>query len=610
MRIQFHHLLQLMALNFFIFCLAVIVFFPGLGGGFVFDDTPNIVDNAALHIQSLNIQELLYAAYSFQPGHGSRPLPMLSFALDYWRSGLDAVAFKLTNLVIHGLTALALLAFFRKLLSIYRCSPRQSMAGAVLLALAWAVHPLQVSSVLYVVQRMQTMGTLFIVLALLAYLNTRHAQMQGERSRQYIFLTLLFGVLALACKEDSALLPAYMLCLELAVLRFQAKEAALANWLKKSFAVFVGVGLIVFLFAIVPHYWHWDAYPSRLFSTPERLLTQGRVLLLYIVQIVFPSPDLMLFYYDGLEISHGFFQPWTTAMAWLVLAMLLVTAWALRTTRPIFALGIFLFFAGHFISSNVLNLELAFEHRNHFPMIGILLAMFDAAMYIWQRFAPKPQWVIMASAAYLLTIATATVARAHTWGEPLRFAQKTVEIAPNSARAWLILCTNYFDRSNSDKESSYLDLAISTCKQGANQTQAPPLLSNVVIFKTVKGTVTQDDWNQFLLRLQAAPMSPQNTKVVWTMLDNVERQIPLSDDGVQKTIEIIANRALFNPHEYIRMGAYFYNETQEPSKAYPYFQHAVEVAAPGDADVQKMLMELKEAGREDWVEKLNKVQAK
>ncbi|MFG5778559.1 hypothetical protein ACFIQF_15960 [Comamonas sp. J-3] len=599
-----------MALKFVIFFLTIVVFFPGLGGGFIFDDAPNIVDNTALHLNSLNVQELLYAAYSFQPGHGTRPLPMLSFALDYWRGGMDAATFKMTNLVIHGLTALALLAFFRKLLNLSHCSSRQAQVGAVLLALAWALHPLQVSSVLYVVQRMQTMGTLFVVLALIVYLNARQAQILGQRSRLYIVLTLLFAVLALACKEDSALLPAYMLCLELTVLRFQAKEAALANWLKKSFTVFVGVGLMVFLFVIVPHYWHWDAYPGRLFSTPERLLTQGRVLLLYIVQIVFPLPDLMPFYYDGLEISHGFFQPWTTAVAWLVLAMLLVTAWMLRATRPLFALGIFLFFTGHFISSNVVSLELAFEHRNHFAMIGILLAVFDVAMYIWRRFALKPKWAIVASVAYLLTIATATVARAHVWGEPLRFAQKTVEIAPNSARAWLVLCTNYFDRSNSDKESPYLDLAISTCEKGADQTQAPPLFSNVVIFKTVKGTVTQDDWNQFLKRLQAAPLSAQNLKVVWTMLNNVDRQIPLNEDGVLKTIEIIASRTQLYPHQYIRMGAYIYNETQEPGKAYPFFQHAVELAAPGDADVQKMLMELKEAGREDWVEKLNKVQAK
>ena len=49
------------------------------------------------------------------------------------------------------------------------------------LALAWAAHPLQVSAVLYVVQRIQTMGTLFLVLALWAYLQARQAQIErGE----------------------------------------------------------------------------------------------------------------------------------------------------------------------------------------------------------------------------------------------------------------------------------------------------------------------------------------------------------------------------------------------------------------------------------------------
>ena len=45
------------------------------------------------------------------------------------------------------------------------------------------MHPLQVSSVLYVVQRMQTMATLFLVLALLAYLKARLAQIEGRAGR-------------------------------------------------------------------------------------------------------------------------------------------------------------------------------------------------------------------------------------------------------------------------------------------------------------------------------------------------------------------------------------------------------------------------------------------
>src|SRR5690606_10211578 len=100
---------------------------------------------------------------------------------------------------------------------------RLSTWAAPAMALAWAVHPLQVSSVLYIVQRMQTMATLFVVLALWAYLCARQAQVEGRDSRRPWALAVLCGLLALACKEDAVLLPAYALALELLVLRFRAQ---------------------------------------------------------------------------------------------------------------------------------------------------------------------------------------------------------------------------------------------------------------------------------------------------------------------------------------------------------------------------------------------------
>src|SRR3546814_8447978 len=103
-----------------------------------------------------------------------------------------------------------------------------------LLALAWAAHPLQVSSVLYAVQRFQTMGTLFLVLALWAYLKARQAQIEGRPGRTGLLLALLLWVAAMGCKEDSVLLPAYTLALELTVLRFSANSTRLAGILRRA----------------------------------------------------------------------------------------------------------------------------------------------------------------------------------------------------------------------------------------------------------------------------------------------------------------------------------------------------------------------------------------
>src|SRR5690606_27834453 len=83
--------------------LACLPFVLGLNGAFIFDDVPNIVHNPAVHMTEASIESLHRAAYSFQPGSGSRALAMLSFGFDHWRGGLDPTVFKTTNLVIHGL---------------------------------------------------------------------------------------------------------------------------------------------------------------------------------------------------------------------------------------------------------------------------------------------------------------------------------------------------------------------------------------------------------------------------------------------------------------------------------------------------------------------------
>ena len=93
---------------------ATLVFWPGTSGSFLFDDYDAIVENTALHLETFSWDGLLRAAQSFQPGSGSRPLAMASFALDYLAGGLDPFVYKRTGLLVHA--ANAALVFFLALL--------------------------------------------------------------------------------------------------------------------------------------------------------------------------------------------------------------------------------------------------------------------------------------------------------------------------------------------------------------------------------------------------------------------------------------------------------------------------------------------------------------
>jgi len=584
--------------------LAVACLAPGIGGGFVMDDRASIEKNAELRVDQLQGEELLRAAYSFQPGGGSRAIPMLTFALDQWRGGGRPEAFKVTNLLIHFVTVFVLACFARKLLLMAGWSPKRAALAALLVASVWGAHPLQVSSVLYVVQRMQTLVTLFMLLALWAYLTMRKAQMEGGRSRKYGLLVALFWALGLACKEDAVLFPAYALAVELTVLRFTAKSPRLARGLRNGYAAMTVLAGALFVLLILPRFWHWGPYPFREFSSVERLLTQGPVLFLYLQQILFPLPASMPFYYDNFRISHGLLDPPVTLFAWCCLVGLMVWAWRWRRDRPIFALGVFLFFSGHFITSNIVNLELAFEHRNHFPMIGVILAVMDLCVMALARVRRDLRLVrlgqICGGLAMLMLVA-ATMTRAYMWGEPMRLAAGTLRLAPQSERAWLMFAATNVDRSGFQPDSPWLESAITANSLGVEVTHSAVMQANVVIYKSIKGTASSEDWLSLEGLVARAPINVQNRGIAGILLNNVDGGLALDKNAVAGVLDVMARRVDFDRDENLRIATFVYNETERPGRAFKYMRRAVELSPPDDPAIAALFGQLSSIGREDWV---------
>lgn len=598
--------------SLFVLACALIVclcFWPGLSGGFILDDADNIQLNTALHLDQPDLASLEQAIYSFVPRGGLRILPELTFVFDYWRGGLDPGTFKRTNLAIHVLTTLVLIGFFRNLLSASGW-PRQRLALiATTMALAWAIHPLQVSSVLYVVQRMQTLCTLFVVLALWAWLRMRLAQIKGLPSRTPGMLALLAWVLALASKEDAALFPIYTLLLELTVLRFRASKPGLETALRRAYAGLFIAGLLIYLLWVVPHHWSWNNYGMRDFNTIERLLTQGRILVMYLGQILWPLPSHLPFFYDNFEISHSLIEPASTLPALALIIGLLACAWWLRARRPLFAFGILLFFAGHFMTSNVLGLELAFEHRNHLPLIGIVLAVTDLLAALARRLKAgfKPTMVVAVLA--LIGLGLGTFSRATVWGNPALFAEQAPHLAPRSPRAWLLLCLHYHELSGNDVTSPYFNKAITTCEKGGEIQVSAAALSLVVQYKTRNGSVTQADWEDYLDRMEHVTLHVESRRTAWELMARTMAGDRLDVDNVLRAINIVAQRHGYTAHEFIIIGYFVLAHEEHAEDAYQYFEQAVRHLPADDPSVADLLQTLSENGRQNWVIRLKSEQA-
>ena len=78
-----------------------------------------------------------------------RPVANLTFAINYAISGVNVWSYHAANLLIHALAALALFGVLRRTFARSRPAneTRLSLGLAFVIALFWAVHPLQTEAV-------------------------------------------------------------------------------------------------------------------------------------------------------------------------------------------------------------------------------------------------------------------------------------------------------------------------------------------------------------------------------------------------------------------------------------------------------------------------------
>ncbi len=437
--------------------LTVLAYLPGLHGPFVFDDITNIVQDRALVMHSLAWDQLLHAVLSSHAGPLRRPLSMLSFALNIYFSGLDAAAFKLTNLAIHLANGLLVFALLRQIVAQW-CEQgvlQRSRAAdwlPLLCTAAWLLHPLNLTSVLYVVQRETSLCSLFILAGCVLYLHGRRRMLAGKPAWLELYAgTATAGLLAVASKETGVLLPVYLLVIEICVFHFSSHGAGRWSPPTQTPHGRVGsshkIGLMVFfgLFLVLPFClgmaWLLGLYGSsplsyagRNFTLGERLLTETRVVWLYIRWTLFPRLQDLGLYHDDIPLSTGLLAPVTTLISILGLMALAATAVLSRKRRPWLSFGIAWFFTGQLLESTIIPLEIAFEHRNYLADLGILFAVFGFILTEPSRLL-RLRLRVAVVVLLLLTYGAITAMRAYTWRDTLSLVESEASNHPRSPYA-------------------------------------------------------------------------------------------------------------------------------------------------------------------------------
>lgn len=415
------------------------LYLPGLDGPFLLDDPVNIPQT---QLPDLTLDAILHTMSSNHSGIFGRPISTLSFVLNGSWIGIEPYHYKLVNLTLHAINTLLAALLARGLLTVWAqesstpISYRTSNGLALLCAATWALHPLQVSTVLYAFQRVMLLSTTFALASLLVYLSGRIALDRERTTRAMLTLFVVFPItlaLAIFSKENGSLAVGYVLLIEMGLFRFRTVGRPSALVLRTFLGAFVALPIVL---AVVFFFTHGDAilegYGNRDWSMSERLLTETTVLVFYLKLILFPSLDSLTFYHDAYPVVR-------TLTLWVVLCGALLTALALFVfARPrrwaIASLGAGIFLAAHVLESTVVPLELVFEHRNYFALFGVVLLVAGLAYDVATRTNHIKSALVLGCAGIAL-LGFQTHTRAIEWSNGILLNTLAVENQPDSLRA-------------------------------------------------------------------------------------------------------------------------------------------------------------------------------
>jgi hypothetical protein len=506
-----------------ILLLTVMVYLPGLPGFFVYDDYPNLLRHTAFQVPISGWHDV---ARVLQEGLSSplgRPLSLLSFAANHaLGGGFDPFALKLTNIAIH-LANGVLLYFLARLWAEQWPQPKVTPELARRIALVcmafWLLHPLNLTSVLYVVQRMNSLSAFFVLSGLLAYTHARVMHRSGRSARVLLAVSLLIAwPAAVLSKENGILMVLYAMVVESTIFLGSGGGRA-----RRECRVFFAVGLLPFVAAMVYLLVEpgviTDGYSGRDFTLAERLLTESRVLWIYVGLLLLPDPGRMSLYHDDIAISTGLLAPPTTLLAVVSMGAVILVAITLRRRLPLLAFAVAWFLVGHLVESTVIALRIAQEHRNYLPQIGLL---FPLAFLINDR-VQNLRWRWLPTLLVVLVLAAATLSRSITWSDYDRFVASGLANHPDSRTAQTNALKHLVDRADRNPAAAPTLLSealerIETLERLERAAMPLPGLYRLLVESRLASVELQNrqltDTSDLRRRLQSARLTPLETNLL------------------------------------------------------------------------------------------------
>ena len=358
------------------------------------------------------------------------PLTYTTFWLEHKIWGLEPAGYHVVNVLLHLLNSLL----------VWRLLLRLAVPGAWIAAAVFAVHPVHVESVAWIIERKDVLSGLFYLAAVLVWLRFL------EQPRPWRFgLALLLFAAGLLSKSMVVTLPAALLILQ------WWKEGRITGPDLKRVAPFFLVGLLI---TAVDLFSYGSRSGSLDYSLPERMLIASRGLWFYAGKLVWPT-DLAVVY-PRWDVGLG------DAWAWLTLAgaaALGATLWFMRQKLGRGPLAGALFFAVTlspalgFVSFGYMGYSLVADRFQYLACIGVVAVLIGAAVQVAGRLPAGLKLGATGLVVAMLALLGATTWRqSGIYRDNVAFFSHVVSLNPQARNAHKLL-SNALTRAGRPQEA-------------------------------------------------------------------------------------------------------------------------------------------------------------
>jgi tetratricopeptide (TPR) repeat protein len=424
---------------------------------------------------------------------GFRKVTYFSFLLNSLVAPLTPASFRIINILIHIINSLLVyMLAFRLVGTMFSNGEsgawkhngdsgqperdERAFYAALLSGIVFALHPININAVAYIVQRMASLSTLFVLVSLHCYISATRAAGITKTAVLYV-CSGLFIIVGIFAKENAVMtIPLILLCDYLLLSR-----GSRASFLRRvSIITVIGViamGLAYYLLeleyaitTLTEHIYNFNApmeeagwMAKDVYWTPlQHILTEFRVLSRYILLILLPLPGFLVFDWWGFPVSETLTDPATTLFALLLLlSLLMLSLFSMKRLR-LLSFGILWYLIAVSLESFVaIGSDLYFEHRNYLPLTGLIAGLTgQAVISLGSRVNARSAWT---SALILcLILGSLTFTRNSVWKDSVTLWSDTLAKSPSNLRAMIAMGNSYLAVSDLDNAETYYSRVVET----------------------------------------------------------------------------------------------------------------------------------------------------